>query len=35
MGFLLYSLLLKHEFFRYVYYPIRFNRKTRKIYVFR
>ncbi|AXM40901.1 DUF6708 domain-containing protein [Xanthomonas oryzae] len=35
MGFLLYSLLLKNEFFRYVYYPIRFNRKTRKIYVFR
>uniref|UniRef100_UPI003DA02848 DUF6708 domain-containing protein n=2 Tax=Xanthomonas oryzae TaxID=347 RepID=UPI003DA02848 len=33
-GFL-YAILLRHEFFRYVYYPIRFNRKTRKIYVFR
>ncbi|QBH03073.1 DUF6708 domain-containing protein [Xanthomonas oryzae] len=35
MALLLYSLLLRHEFFRYVYYPIRFNRKTRKVYVFR
>ncbi|WP_425520766.1 DUF6708 domain-containing protein, partial [Xanthomonas oryzae] len=31
----LYGLFLKHEFFCHVYYPIRFNRKTRKIYVFR
>ncbi|UNE63790.1 DUF6708 domain-containing protein [Xanthomonas oryzae] len=30
-----YALFLKHEFFCHVYYPIRFNRKTRKIYVFR
>jgi hypothetical protein len=29
------NFFLKHEFFRYVYYPIRFNRKTRKVYVFR
>ncbi|QDI03849.1 hypothetical protein E4A48_09195 [Xanthomonas cerealis pv. cerealis] len=34
-GFGLYALFLKHEFFCFVYYPIRFNRKTRKIYVFR
>ncbi|RBD08227.1 hypothetical protein BRM22_24350, partial [Xanthomonas oryzae pv. oryzae] len=31
----LYFFLLRHDFFRYLYYPIRFNRKTRKIYVFR
>ncbi|QSQ43064.1 hypothetical protein ISN35_19265 [Xanthomonas translucens pv. undulosa] len=30
-----YVVFLKNEFFRFVYYPIRFNRKTRKVYVFR
>ncbi|WP_058362863.1 DUF6708 domain-containing protein [Xanthomonas translucens] len=34
-AYLLYVLWLRREFFRYVYYPIRFNRKTRKVYVFR
>ncbi|SBV53245.1 hypothetical protein XBLMG947_4057 [Xanthomonas bromi] len=30
-----YLLFLRHDFFCYLYYPIRFNRKTRKVYVFR
>ncbi|AKO19987.1 DUF6708 domain-containing protein [Xanthomonas oryzae] len=30
-----WNFFLKYEFFRHIYYPIRFNRKTRKIYVFR
>ncbi|QSQ51483.1 hypothetical protein ISN36_11810 [Xanthomonas translucens pv. undulosa] len=34
-GAVLYYIWLCREFFRFVYYPIRFNRKTRKIYVFR
>ncbi|MCE4373922.1 hypothetical protein LYZ82_23835 [Xanthomonas hortorum pv. hederae] len=34
-GLGLYVLFLRHEFFCFVYYPIRFNRKTRKVYVFR
>ncbi|AIY41486.1 hypothetical protein LT85_2328 [Collimonas arenae] len=32
---LFYFLLLKREFFTYTHFPIRFNRVTRKIYVFR
>nr|WP_324293945.1 DUF6708 domain-containing protein [Xanthomonas oryzae] len=31
----LYWVLPRYEFFKFIYYPIRFNRKTRKIYVFR
>ncbi|QEO27190.1 DUF6708 domain-containing protein [Xanthomonas translucens] len=34
-AFSLYFILPRREFFRFVYYPIRFNRKTRKVYVFR
>ncbi|AXI18568.1 hypothetical protein DZA55_03720 [Xanthomonas oryzae pv. oryzae] len=34
-AWLFYYMWLKREFFCHVYYPIRFNRKTRKIYVFR
>ncbi|AUJ12024.1 DUF6708 domain-containing protein [Xanthomonas oryzae] len=33
--FLFFQLFLRYEFFSHVYYPIRFNRKTRKVYVFR
>nr|WP_324292661.1 DUF6708 domain-containing protein [Xanthomonas oryzae] len=32
---LFFNVFLKLEFFTRIYYPIRFNRKTRKIYVFR
>ncbi|UNE63792.1 DUF6708 domain-containing protein [Xanthomonas oryzae] len=32
---LFFNVFLKFEFFTRIYYPIRFNRKTRKIYVFR
>ncbi|RBA49126.1 DUF6708 domain-containing protein [Xanthomonas oryzae] len=32
---LFFNVFLKLEFFTHIYYPIRFNRKTRKIYVFR
>ncbi|RBC36080.1 hypothetical protein BRN01_20125, partial [Xanthomonas oryzae pv. oryzae] len=34
-GTVLYWVLPRYEFFKFIYYPIRFNRKTRKIYVFR
>ena len=30
-----FIMAVKHEFFTYTHYPIRFNRKNRKIYVFR
>lgn len=33
--FVLYKYLLKFDLFGYTYYPIRFNRKTRKVYVFK
>ena len=34
-GLIMCSILLKQELFQYTHYPIRFNRKTRKVYVFR
>ncbi|WP_330986804.1 DUF6708 domain-containing protein, partial [Xanthomonas translucens] len=34
-GAVLYWALPRYEFFKFIYYPIRFNRKTRKVYVFR
>ncbi|MEE9901931.1 MAG: hypothetical protein PBU42_04820 [Acinetobacter haemolyticus] len=33
--FVLYKYLLKFDLFGYTHYPIRFNRKTRKVYVFK
>lgn len=33
--YMLWRLIFRHEFFAYTYYPIRFNRKTRMVHVFR
>jgi len=33
--FLFFQLFLRYEFFSHIYYPIRFNRENRKVYVFR
>ena len=33
--FLIFTWLIKLDWFQYTHYPIRFNRKTRKVYIFR
>lgn len=35
MAFMFWRIFLRQEFFAYTHYPIRFNRKTRKVHVFR
>ncbi|WP_321888355.1 DUF6708 domain-containing protein [Paraburkholderia bannensis] len=34
MGYLLYYLTIRYDYFTYTYYPIRFNRRTRMVHVF-